>query len=287
MPSTKRSRYSEKCRRAQHRQHACATIRAVGRWASSSVSITTAGSKLQPGWVVPPTTGPDAVTRKLACRQLGRKLPTCRSRLRTPVYGKIIANPGDPNHLHYYAGSGTANLPAVRTKSSGMPLPERMATTSRFSGPVLRATNSTSFSYNRTKKKFIVLLYGGAGGTSSPRSLPSTIQDGKYYNNEFSSKDFRGEGFKDGKTIRPIVTKDISRDNGGLESPRRAHQTSYRNEWAANGKRRQSPQVHTDRVFPGKVDSILGARQSNPLTVRWTVGSLGSFFAHDLIKRLT
>jgi hypothetical protein len=72
-------------------------------------------------------------------------------------------------------------------------------------------------SYNRTKKTFIVLLYaGGAGGTSHAKvTLPSTIQNGRYYNNEFSSTDFRGEGFEDGQKYQArIVTKDISRDNG-------------------------------------------------------------------------
>ena len=49
-------------------------------------------------------------------------------------------------------------------------------------------------------------------------SIPSTIQDGKYYNNEFSKIDFRGEGFKDGAMYRvKVVTKDINRTTGADE----------------------------------------------------------------------
>ena len=176
--------------------------------------------KLQPGWVVPSNDGgPDAVTRKVGLRgsadenfQPVEVEPSGRR-----FTEKITPTQATPIICIITFGSGTANLPAVRTKSSGMPLPERMATTSRFSGPVLRATNSTSFPPTTGRKKFIVLLYaGGAGGTSFAKvTLPSTIQDGKYYNNEFSSKDFRGEGFKDGQNYQArIVTKDISRDNG-------------------------------------------------------------------------
>ncbi|MBT4666663.1 MAG: hypothetical protein HOB63_09120, partial [Opitutae bacterium] len=41
---------------------------------------------------------------------------------------------------------------------------------------------------------------------------------GKYYNNEFSKTDFRGEGFKDGsKYWVRVVTKDINRLTGADE----------------------------------------------------------------------
>jgi hypothetical protein len=61
------------------------------------------------------------------------------------------------------------------------------------------------------------LLYSdGASGTSWAKvSIPSTIQNGKLYNNEFSTEDFRGEGLADGDRYEVrIVTKDISRENG-------------------------------------------------------------------------
>ncbi|MBT7743598.1 MAG: hypothetical protein HN727_17490, partial [Opitutae bacterium] len=73
---------------------------------------------------------------------------------------------------------------------------------------------------NRTKKSFTVLLYlsGGAGTGFVEVSIPSTIQNGNYYNNEFSKTDFRGEGFKDGAKYRvKVVTKDINRTTGADE----------------------------------------------------------------------
>ena len=176
--------------------------------------------KLQPGWVVPSNDGgPDAVTRKLPAGQLGRKLPTCRSRSkRTPVYGKNYANPGDPNHLHYYAWKWYSQLAGGSDEVIRHAIAGEDGNDLTVLGPGFTGNEQYKLSsYNRTKKKFIVLLYaGGAGGTSFAKvTLPSTIQDGKYYNNEFSSKDFRGEGFKDGQNYQArIVTKDISRDNG-------------------------------------------------------------------------
>ena len=71
-------------------------------------------------------------------------------------------------------------------------------------------------SYNRTKSKFTVLHIWVSDGSSSMKvTIPSTIQDGKVYNNASSLKDFRGEGFVDGDTYQArFVTKNISRNNG-------------------------------------------------------------------------
>jgi hypothetical protein len=74
-------------------------------------------------------------------------------------------------------------------------------------------------SYNRTKKSFTVLVYasGAAGKGSLEVSIPSTVQDGKYYNNEFSKIDFRGEGFKNGTKYNvSTITKDIN-DTTGID----------------------------------------------------------------------
>ena len=63
----------------------------------------------------------------------------------------------------------------------------------------------------------MVLVYsGGASGKGyMDVSIPSTIQTGKHYNNEYSIVDFRGEGLKEGMKYKTrIVTKDISRKNG-------------------------------------------------------------------------
>ena len=75
-------------------------------------------------------------------------------------------------------------------------------------------------SYNRSKKSFTVLIYAsGATGTGFANvSIPATIQNGEYYNNEFSRKDFRGEGFENGKKYQVrVVTKDINRTTGADE----------------------------------------------------------------------
>ena len=72
-------------------------------------------------------------------------------------------------------------------------------------------------SYNRTKKTFTVLIYSsGADGKGSIEvSIPSTIQNGKYYNNEFSKIDFRREGFANGTSYKALVeTKNLSREDG-------------------------------------------------------------------------
>ena len=71
--------------------------------------------------------------------------------------------------------------------------------------------------YNRTKEKFIVLIYSaGANGKGwADVSIPSTIQNGRYYNNESSSKDFRGEGFQNRQKYKvKVTTKDISKEDG-------------------------------------------------------------------------
>ena len=63
----------------------------------------------------------------------------------------------------------------------------------------------------------MVLVYsGGATGKGfMDVSIPSTIQTGKHYNNEYSMVDFRGEGLKEGTKYKTrIVTKDISRKDG-------------------------------------------------------------------------
>ena len=62
-----------------------------------------------------------------------------------------------------------------------------------------------------------MLVYsGGANGKSWTHvTIPSTIQNGKYYNNEFSKVDFQGEGFpEEAKYKARIITKNISRETG-------------------------------------------------------------------------
>ena len=53
-------------------------------------------------------------------------------------------------------------------------------------------------SYNRTKNSFTVLIYssGANGKRWANVSIPSTVQNGKYYNNDQSKTDFRGKGLR-------------------------------------------------------------------------------------------
>ena len=177
--------------------------------------------KLQPGWVVPSNDGgPDVVTRKLSLRgstdenfQPVEVEPSGRR-----FTEKNYINPGDPNHLHYYVWRWYSQLAGGSDEVIRHAINGEGGNDLTVLGPGFTGNEQYKLSsYNRTKKKFIVLVYsGGASGTSYAKvTIPSTIQNGKYYNNEFSTTDFRGEGFKDGQKYQArIVTKDINRDNG-------------------------------------------------------------------------
>jgi hypothetical protein len=72
-------------------------------------------------------------------------------------------------------------------------------------------------SWNRTRRTFVVLLYsdGANGKTWAKVSIPSTVRKGRYFNNEASQKNFRGEGLRNGsKYIVRVETKDICRRTG-------------------------------------------------------------------------
>ena len=91
-------------------------------------------------------------------------------------------------------------------------------------------------SYNRTKNSFTVLIYSsGANGKGwADVSIPSTIQNGKYYNNDQSNLDFRGEGIKDGQKYNVRVTsKDISIKDG---SDQNVKESKYSNQVVRDGK---------------------------------------------------
>jgi hypothetical protein len=90
--------------------------------------------------------------------------------------------------------------------------------------------------YNRTTKKFLVLIYsGGANGKGfADVTIPSTIQEGIYYNNEYSFSDFRGEGISNGKKYSvQVTTKNISREDGSDEE---VSSNTYRNQLVKNGE---------------------------------------------------
>ena len=181
--------------------------------------------KLKPEWVIPSNNGgPGIVARKLSLRGGSDDTfqPVEVGKGGHRFTDKNYLNPGDPNHLHYYVWRWYAQLASgadevIRHAVAG----ERGNDITTFGNGVGGNEQYKMASYNRTKKSFNVLLYlsGGAGTGFVEVSIPSTIQDGKYYNNEFSKTDFRGEGFKDGSKYQVrVVTKDINRSTGADEN---------------------------------------------------------------------
>jgi hypothetical protein len=134
---------------------------------------------------------------------------------------KNYINPGDPNHLHFYAWRWYSQLAGGSDEVIRHALAGETGNDITVFGPGFTGNEQYKLSsYNRTKKSFSVLLYAsGASGKSFAKvTIPSTIREGKYFNNEFSTVDFRGEGIKDGEKYRArVVTKDINRTTGADE----------------------------------------------------------------------
>lgn len=131
--------------------------------------------------------------------------------------------PPDPNHLHYYIWKWYAQIAGGSDEVIRHALAGEIGNDITVRGPAFTGSERYRIaSYNRSRDQFTVLIYaGGANGqTWATVSIPSTIQDGHWYNNEFSRKDFRDEGFENGDSYRVRVsTKDISRENGQDLSP--------------------------------------------------------------------
>ena len=177
--------------------------------------------KLKPEWVIPSNDGgPDIITRKIGLRGgSDETFQPVESKSRgLPFTVKDYINPGDPNHLHYYVWRWYSQISGgsdevIRHAIKGEPDNDILIKGSGMSGDEQYRISS----YNRTKKRFTVLIYSeGANGEGFiDISIPSTIQTGKHYNNEHSKIDFRGEGFKDGSSYKALVkTKNISRKDG-------------------------------------------------------------------------
>jgi hypothetical protein len=194
------------------------------RWSMGLVKRVDYNSRikqLQPDWVVPSNHGgPGIVTRKINLRGSSDDtvVPIEMPESGLPFTVDDYINPGDPNHLHYYIWKWYAQV------SGGSDEVIRHALAGEFENDIkvlgIGMTGNEQYrisAYNRTKEKFIVLIYSsGANGKGwADVSIPSTIQNGKYYNNESSSKDFRGEGFQNRQKYKVrVTTKDISREDG-------------------------------------------------------------------------
>ena len=180
--------------------------------------------KLKPEWVIPANEGgPDVVIRKLGIHGPEEKLKpheVPESGLRFTK--KNYINPGDPNHLHYYIWRWYAQIAGGSDEVVRHAMAGERGNDITTNGNGLTGNEQYKISsYNRNKQSFTVLVYAsGAAGTGSLEvSIPSTIQNGKYYNNEFSKIDFRGEGFQNGSKYHvSTVTKDINNATGRDEN---------------------------------------------------------------------
>jgi len=180
--------------------------------------------KLKPEWVIPSNNGgPDVVVRKLGIHGPEEKLKpheVPESGLRFTE--KDYINPGDPNHLHYYIWRWYSQIAGGSDEVIRHAIAGERGNDITTNGNGLTGNEQYKLSsYNRTKKSFTVLVYAnGAAGTGSLEvSIPSTIQDGEYYNNEFSKIDFRGEGFRNGSKYNvSTITKDINNTTGKDEN---------------------------------------------------------------------
>lgn len=127
-------------------------------------------------------------------------------------------NPGDPNHLHYYIWKWYAQISCgqdevIRHALAGEVGNDIVVTGRGFTGNERYRISS----YNRSKNRFTVLVYSsGANGNEAAKiKIPAQIQSGKYYNNESSVEQFKGEGFPDGsRYYARVITKNIDRKNG-------------------------------------------------------------------------
>ena len=177
--------------------------------------------KLKPEWVIPSNDGgPDIVTRKIGLRGSSDSTfnPVEVPKSGLPFTEKNYINPGDPNHLHYYVWRWYSQIAGGSDEVIRHAIKGERGNDILVSGSGMTGDEQYSISsYNRTKKTFTVLIYSsGADGKGSIEvSIPSTIQNGKYYNNEFSKIDFRREGFANGTSYKALVeTKNLSREDG-------------------------------------------------------------------------
>lgn len=173
---------------------------------------------IRPDIVIPSTDGsPDVVTRKL---NLGGSdnAPDIKDGADTVFTVEDYINPGDPNHLHYYIWRWFAQIAGGSDEVIRHTIPGEAGNQLRVKGPGFVGNERYQISsYNRTKETFTVLLYAnGANGKSwTQLYLPSTIQNGEYYNNDASAHDYRGEGIPAGAKYGVVIeSKDISLEDG-------------------------------------------------------------------------
>lgn len=162
--------------------------------------------------------GADIVTEKInSVRVDNNGKPYIEKSTKNPFTIANYINPSDPNHLHYYIWRWYSQISAgadevIRHAIAGEKNNDITVTGAGFGGETYRIS-----SYNKSKDSFTVLIYSNkANGKKDIKvSIPSQIQTGKYYNNQHSKIDFRGQGFDNGELYTAkISTKNISNVDG-------------------------------------------------------------------------
>lgn len=181
--------------------------------------------QLKPDWVIPANDGgPGIIGRKITLRSSRSGysddtfIPSEMPRSGLPFTENDYINPGDPNHLHYYIWKWYSQISGGKDEVIRHAIAGENGNNIKVVGPGMTGNEQYRISsYNRTTKKFVVLIYSeGANGKGwADISIPSTIQSGKYYNNDHSLFDFRGEGIREGQQYTAEITShEISRMDG-------------------------------------------------------------------------
>ncbi len=195
--------------------------------------------QLEPDWVVPSNdSGPGIVTRKINLRGSSDDsvVPVEMPSSGLPFTVEDYINPGDPNHLHYYIWKWYSQISGGSDEVIRHAIAGESGNDIKVLGVGMTGNEQYKISaYNRTTGAFIVLIYAsGANGKGwADVSIPSTVQNGKYYNNNFSKIDFRGEGIPNmRKYISKVTTHNISEEDGSIED---LSVTNSRNQVVSNG----------------------------------------------------
>jgi len=174
--------------------------------------------QLQPEIVIPASDGgADVITQKID--MLGDDTNFTLQEAMGEIFTiENYINPADPNHLHYYIWKWYAQIAGGADEVIRHALAGEAENDIKIKGPGFTGIERYRISsYNRTKEAFKVLIYasGASGTTPAVVDIPSSIQEGRYYNNDSSEKDFIGEGFRDGDLYTACIkSKDISKHDG-------------------------------------------------------------------------
>ena len=168
------------------------------------------------------TGGPNIATRKLNITGSDKKLIIQNNSpsFNGNEFGASYAVPDDPNHTHYYIWRWFAQLSAGQNECIHHTIADEEG-----NDIIFKENHSDEFmrmsSYDRTKKRFIILLAKRDPDQESQDitiSFPATIQNGNRYNRD---NKFTGEGFTIGDKIQVRwTTEDVETKTGYRKNSR-------------------------------------------------------------------